>query len=119
MSIAPRILRPAILATAVGAAWLAPIEAYASVNVCEKMHTTEVAEDKSEMLAKKRALESWVAHASRYGEQYTRWAIAWERQFDCTRADTGLFRCKAIARPCAIQQVPPAGLTPLRRGVRS
>jgi hypothetical protein len=119
MNIAFRILRPAIRAAAFGAAWIAPIEAYASVSVCEKMHIGEIAEDKSELLAKKRALENWVAHASRYGEQYARWGIAWDRRLDCTRSDTGLFRCKALARPCAIRQVPPVGLTPLRRGERS
>jgi hypothetical protein len=117
MGIAPRILRPAILATAVGVAWTAPIEVRAAVALCERSLSGDVAEDKSELLAKKRALESWVAHAGRLGEQFTRWGIARNRQLDCTRTDAGLFRCKAVGLPCAIRQVPPADFVPLRRGV--
>jgi hypothetical protein len=83
--------------------------------VCEKVHASEAAEDKSEILAKKRALENWVAHARRYGEDFARWGNAWERHFECSRTDSGLFRCKAVARPCAVRQVPPDGLKPLRR----
>ena len=119
MSNPSRILRLGYAAAVTGVALVAPLEAYAAVNVCKDMHTSQAVEDKSEAMAKKRALENWVAHASRYGEQFTRWGNAWERHFDCARADTGLFRCVAVARPCAVHHVPPDGLTPLRRGSRS
>jgi hypothetical protein len=115
MSNAHRVLRLAYLAATMGAACAVPIEARAAVALCERSHSGEIAEDKSELTAKKRALESWVAHASRLGEAYTRWGIAWNRQLECTRTDAGLFRCTAVGQPCAIRHVPPAGGTPLRR----
>ena len=101
----------AVAGVACGLSW----QASAAVNVCEKVHASEPAEDKSEVLAKKRALENWVAHARQYGEDFARWGNAWERHFECARTDSGLFRCQAIARPCAVRQVPPDGLKPLRR----
>jgi hypothetical protein len=100
----------------IGAACVVPIEARAAVALCERSHAGEAAEDKSELVAKKRALESWLSQAGKYGEQYTRWGIAWNRQLDCARTDTGLFRCKAVGRPCAIRQVPVVGAARLRRG---
>jgi hypothetical protein len=116
MSIAPRILQLACAAVAVGAACILPIEARASVGLCKCAHSGEVAEDKSELRAKKLALESWIAHASRYGEGYTRWGIAWNRRLDCTRTDVGLFRCKANGHPCTVAQVPPDDFVRLKRG---
>src|SRR5256885_1644568 len=101
----------------VGTACVAPIEARAAVAICEPLLAGEVAEDKSELIAKKRALESWLSRAGKYGEQYARWGIAWNRQLDCARSEAGLFRCKAVGRPCAIRQVPVDGATRLRRGV--
>ena len=102
----------------IAAACMLPIEARAAMAVCEKPHAGDAVEDKSELAAKKRALESWVAGVSRLGEQYARWGIAWNRQLDCVRKDSGLFRCKAVGHPCTIRQVPmaPGELTPLRRG---
>ena len=84
--------------------------------VCRCLCGGRIAEDKSELVAKKHALESWLSLAGKYGEQYTRWGIAWNRQLDCTRTDTGVFRCKAVGRPCAIRQVPVMGAIRLRRG---
>jgi hypothetical protein len=92
------------------------IEARASVAVCEQSHAGDVAEDKNELLAKKRTLESWVSRASRHGEGFTRWGIAWNRQLDCSRTDTGLFRCKAVGHPCTIRHVPPMDFTPFKSG---
>jgi hypothetical protein len=100
----------------IGVTCIVPIEARAAMALCEGSHAGEVAEDKSELQAKKRALESWLSQAGKYGEQYTRWGIAWNRQLDCARTDAGLFRCKAVGRPCAIRQVPVVGATRLRRG---
>jgi hypothetical protein len=115
MSPASQVLQLARVAAVTGVACGLPLQAIAAVNVCEKVHASEAAEDKSEILAKKRALENWVAHARRYGEDFARWGNAWERHFECSRTDSGLFRCKAVARPCAVRQVPPDGLKPLRR----
>ena len=119
MSNTSQLLQLARVTAVTGVVFGLPLQASAAVNVCEKMHASEAAEDKSEILAKKRALENWVAHARQYGEDFARWGDAWERHFECTRTDCGLFRCKAVARPCAVRQVPPDGLKPLRRDVRS
>ena len=105
-----------IVSAVIGAVCVLPLAAHASVAVCEQPHAGEVAEDKSELLAKQRALESWVSRASRYGDHFTRWGIAWNRQLGCTRTNTGMFRCTAIGSPCTIRHVPPADVTPLKRG---
>ncbi len=115
MITAPLLVRLATLA-AVAAVCVVPIEARAAVGECRCAHAGEVAEDKSELQAKKRTLDSWVARASRYGDEFTRWGIAWNRQLDCARTDAGLFRCKAVGHPCPIRQVPPDKFTPFRRG---
>ena len=115
MSIASRILQLACATAALGAVCVLPIEAHASVGLCKCAHS-EVAEDKSELRAKKLALESWIARASRYGEGYTRWGIAWNRQLDCARTDSGLFRCRAHGNPCTVAQVPPDNYIRFKRG---
>jgi hypothetical protein len=93
-----------------------PPAARAAIALCEPSLAGEVAEDQSELVAKKRALESWLSRARKLGEQYTRWAIAGNKQLDCARTDTGLFRCKAVGHPCAVRQVPVTGATRLKRG---
>lgn len=100
---------------------VAPVEARAATALCEAMLAGEVAEDKDELAAKKRALESWVAGAKQLGEEFTRWAIAYNRRIDCARTSTGLHRCKAVGQPCTIKQVPPAPteFVPLPRGAPS
>ena len=100
----------------IGVACVLPIEARAAMALCERLHAGEFAEDKSELVAKQRALESWLVQARKYGEQYTRWGIAWNRQLDCARTDIGSFRCKAVGRPCAVRQVPVDGAIRLKRG---
>jgi hypothetical protein len=112
MSRALRLLNLAV----VGTACALPIEARAAMALCERLHVGEVVEDKSEEVAKRRALESWVSRAAKYGEPYTRWGIAWNRRLDCARTDTGLFRCTASGRPCSIRQVPAPDAIRLRRG---
>ena len=93
----------------------APALAQASVALCELSLSGEIAEDGNEAVARKRALDSWVGHARRLGEQYTRWGIAWNRRIDCSPLEHGGFRCQASGQPCTIQHVPPAGITPLKR----
>jgi hypothetical protein len=100
----------------IGVICVLPIEARAAMALCERSHAGEVAEDKSELVAKQRALESWLVQARKYGEQYTRWGIAWNRQLDCARTDIGSFRCKAVGRPYAVRQVPVDGAIRLKRG---
>ncbi len=100
----------------ISAACVVPIEARAAVAVCAPLLAGEIAEDRSELEAKKRALDSWVSKATRHGEQYARWGIAWNRQLDCTRADSSLFRCKAVGHPCTIRQVPQPDAIRLKRG---
>ena len=90
----------------VGTTCVVPIEARAAMALCEPLLAGEVAEDKSELVAKKRALESWLSLAGKYGEQYTRWGIAWNRQLDCTRTDTGVFRCKRSVVPVRSDRSP-------------
>ena len=116
MKAAPLFGRLAALA-AIGAACALPIEARAAMRGCEKPLAGDVAEDRNEMLAKKRTLESWVARAGQHGQEFTNWRIAWDRQIDCQRTDSGFYRCKAVGRPCTIRQVPPDEFTPLKRGV--
>src|SRR4029077_4569181 len=100
----------------IGVACVLPIETRAAMALCERSHAGEVAEDKSELVAKQRALESWLVQARKYGEQYTRWGIAWNRQLDCARTDTGSFRCKAVGRPWASGQAPVEDAIRLKRG---
>ena len=111
MIAAPLLVRLATLA-AVAVVCGVPIEARAAVGECK----CDTAEDKSELQAKKRTLESWVARANEHGEEYTRWGIAWNRQLDCKRTEAGLFQCKAIGHPCTVRQVPPENFSRFKRG---
>ena len=51
----------------------------AAVGVCKTLHAGDRVEDRSEIAAKRRALESWLAGAKQHGVEYTRWGIAWNR----------------------------------------
>lgn len=84
-----------------------PGNAQASVAVCKPLHSGEPAEDKSEAIAKARALESWTSGARLSGEAFTRWGIAWNRRLECNRTDAGTYRCQASGHPCSIRHVPP------------
>jgi hypothetical protein len=98
MRIASPVLPSACLAIAAGSLWASVYSARASVAVCERSHSGEAAEDSSELAAKKRAIENWVAHASRHGAQFGRWGIAWNRRLECRAATSGSIG----ARPRAI-----------------
>jgi hypothetical protein len=104
----------ALLALIVVAAAI-PDPASAAVAVCKSSHSGEAAEDRSEVEAKRRALESWTKGARAHGEQFARWGIAFNRHIDCTRSKPDLFRCQASGRPCTVQQVPSDDLVPLGR----
>jgi len=69
--------------------------------ICERSNSGEAAEDSSELAAKKRALENWIAHATRRGQQF----IAWNRRLECSRSDAALYRCTARAHPCMIRHL--------------
>jgi hypothetical protein len=93
----------------------APQQALAAVGVCKALHAGDRVEDKSEISAKRRALESWLAGAEQHGVEYTRWGIAWNRRLECTH-EKGVFSCQAAGHPCTYQQVPPENFVRFKRG---
>lgn len=114
MQAASQVYRAATL-IALGVVATLPNPTHAAVAACKALYVGEEAENSSELLAKKRALESWSKGAQLHGEQFTRWGIAWNRRLDCTRTAAGTFRCQAAGHPCTIQQVPSENLIPFKR----
>lgn len=111
------MLRREVLSGAAALFWLgAP--ANAAVSICESQIQGKTAEAKSELEAKKAALDDWLQQAKKHGPEYTRWQIAFDRRIDCTKTAAGLYHCQAVGKPCAAKQVPPApgSYTPLKRG---
>ena len=106
-------------AAVIAALAVAPHATHAAMALCEPSLAGAAIEDKTELQAKRLALESWVAGALKLGVQYTRWGLAWDRQLTCTRTEAGRHRCQAVAHPCTIKQVPPTEFIPLRRGASS
>ncbi len=102
--------------TIAGVLCLAIAPATAAVNECLDELTGEHAEAKTEVEAKRLALQDWLAKAKAIGPGYTRWQLAHNRRIDCRRPAPGAFRCQAIALPCMIKQVPSPGTIPLPRG---
>ena len=107
---------PVAVMAALATAAAMPEPARAAVGVCKPLHAGERAEDKAELAAKARALESWVAGAKQHGAEYTRWGIAWNRRLGCTRMPDGKFSCRAEGHPCTYQQVAPENFIRFKRG---
>jgi len=80
---------------------VAPHATHAAMALCEPSLAGAAIEDRTELQAKRLALE------------------AWDRQLTCTRTEAGRHRCQAVAHPCTIKQVPPTEFIPLRRGASS
>lgn len=89
----------------------------AAVSECLPEMAGRKAEARTEIGARKAALDDWMAKARAIGPGYTRWQIAFNRRIDCTRIDPNRFQCQAIALPCTVKQVPNPDLPRLKRGV--
>jgi hypothetical protein len=76
--------------------------------ICNREIVSEPAIAKTELEAKRLALADWTEKARRDGEAFTRWQLAWNRRLTCEPADSGLYQCTALGRPCRISQTPPA-----------
>lgn len=110
----------AILATLAGTVLgLASGGAQAAVALCAPMTRGQPFEAGSELEARRGALQDWLKLAARYGEGYTRYQIAFDRNLSCERVASGAFRCQASGRPCTISQVPHPELPVLHRSPRA
>ena len=89
---------------------------HAAVNVCQPELAGKQAEAKTELEARKGALQDWTQQAEKIGRGYTRWQIAFNRRIDCTKTAAGTFQCQAVGQPCTVEQVPTPDLQPIRRG---
>ena len=102
--------------TVAGVLCLGNAPATAAVNECLEELAGKHAEAKTELEAKRLALQDWLAKAKAIGPGYTRWQLAYDRRIDCQQPAPGMFRCQAIALPCTIKQVPSPDQIPLPRG---
>jgi hypothetical protein len=89
-----------------GAALLATaaVPAYAAVRHCAA-RIDVAADDRTELAARRKALQQWIAAARAVGETFTRWQLASARSLSCAPIAGG-FRCRASAAPCTIAQQP-------------
>jgi hypothetical protein len=81
----------------------------AAVRKCDVPIVVPAIEAPSELAAKKKALDQWLAEARKIGPGYTRWQIANNRKLECTKTTTGAHRCQATGAPCTIEQAPRKG----------
>ena len=87
--------------------------ALAAVRICQDLTVSE-ATGLTEATARKKALEGWQAQVARFGPAYSAWRLAAERDLKCVKYD-GQFVCRAVGRPCTVEQVPP---DPGKKGVK-
>jgi hypothetical protein len=81
-------------------------ESTAAVRTCQPAVSSVLSSAATEPLAKKGALDSWVAKAKVYGVGYTSWRLAVNKTLKCVKASSGKFDCIALGTPCTIQQAP-------------
>jgi hypothetical protein len=62
----------------------------------------------SEVIARQRAMASWIEGASKLGPAYSAWRLAIDKSLSCLKLADGTHRCQALARPCGITQTPDA-----------
>lgn len=96
MLIAVTLLASLPLATAAGAA----------VRSCKAPVAGNLSSAPTETLARKAALENWVAKARQHGAGYASWRLAAQKALKCVKGPTGGFDCIAYGAPCIIQQAP-------------
>jgi len=100
-------LRTLAPCAAAGLAALNPLSgAEAAVRVCRPTVSGAVAEAKTELEAKRIALDSWVARAGQSGAAYASWRMANNKRLACRAGGNGVIRCQATGRPCTIAQNP-------------
>jgi len=85
----------------------APQLALGAVRVCKPSISSSIFTETSEKAGKTRALAEWRAKAGVFGERYTSWRLAANKQLVCTLLDSGQNACLARGAPCTISQVPP------------
>lgn len=63
---------------------------------------------KSELEAKKQAMDDWKKSAIEAGLEHPAWRIAGNKSFTCETEADGQVTCTASGEPCTIVQVPPS-----------
>ena len=77
-------------------------DAHAAVRICHPALDVEVA-GLTERDGRRKALTAWREDVDRvHGRRFTSWRVAGERQVSCRQ-----FVCRAVARPCTLEQVAP------------
>ena len=112
MSYFSHMLASLAIVTAVA---FAPRAVFAAAYVCQEP-LTGLGDDRVEMQAKRLALENWVAMARQHSAGHAHWGIAYNRQICCARIKNGLYRCKAVGRPCIVKNKVGGEFKPFPRG---
>ena len=98
---------PALAVLAAGAAAMLPgAPALAAVRSCKPPVASNLSTAPTEPLARKAALESWIAKAKVHGDRYAGWRIAAQKTLKCVKGTAGGFDCIAYGAPCTIEQAP-------------
>jgi hypothetical protein len=100
-------LLPNILAGVVVCAVVSP--ANAAVRSCKPGITSDIVRADTDLLGKRRALQSWTIKAAKLGLDYTSWRLADRKVLGCKPAvgKSSAFECIAYAVPCTTTQTPP------------
>ena len=89
--------------------------ASAAVRDCKPSLSSVTVVEKTEVEAKRKALQDWLTKAQQIGAGFTRWELAYNRQITCVKNAGGGFQCQAVGMPCTIQQAPQRGRVPIER----
>ena len=87
---------------------------HAAVRICSDSLVSMPGKGATELVAKKAALDDWLAKAKAAGFPAAIWPIAAEKQLSCEKTGDGL-ECIATGRACAIEQKAPEGFVPAPR----
>ena len=111
-------------AIAVALLLLVPDASQAAVRTCGEIVASSGEDDRSETVARQKAMAGWIAAAAKFGPAFVLWRNAAEKSLSCMKLAGGIWRCQAYGRPCGVSQVPgmqppgsllPPGPTPSKR----
>ena len=90
-----------------GAAVLLVSPAQAAMRYCSPPLISSAGQGRTELEAKKLALDDWFAKAKAQGFKDSLWRTAADKSLICKALEGGKFECTAAGRACTILQVPP------------
>jgi hypothetical protein len=87
---------------------LIALPAHAAVRNCKSGVTSDIVRAQTDLLGKRRALQSWTIKAAKLGLDYTSWRLANRKVLGCKPAQgaPNAVDCVAYALPCTITQTP-------------